>query len=127
MTWPPVVPGLRPSLYFVPKRSGAPAVPLAEGAASEPAGADAAGGGDAVVAVGLLAAGWQAANTIAVLAIKPRKRLSMNSPPFSVRGTLPVADRQFVARRPVVAHFPKGQPCMEWVNSKGSRERPVSL
>src|SRR2546427_8427519 len=109
MTCPPLVPGLRPSLYLVPKRSGV-AAPLAEGAASEPAGADATGAVGAVDAVGLLAAGWQAANTIAVLAIRPRKRLSMNSPPLSVRGTLPVADRQFVARRAHRRRLPGGQP-----------------
>jgi hypothetical protein len=73
-------------LYFVPNRSGAPAAaPLAEGAGSEPVGADAGGAADpAGVEADGLADGPHAANTIIVPASKLAKRFFMNAPPLSV-------------------------------------------
>src|SRR3954447_3061263 len=86
MILPPVGAAWRFDLYWVPKRSGAPAVapdPLASGEPL-PEAFELAGGWLAVLleADGL-AAPWHAANTNIALAKTPARRFCMNGPPNS--------------------------------------------
>jgi hypothetical protein len=67
-------------LYFVPNRSGAPAVPpLPEAVAPEPAGVDAAGAEPTGADGDGLDAPWHAASTIIALANTPINRFCMDS------------------------------------------------